>query len=59
MDKKLKNCFVCNDYLGPFRNSLKTKMELSGKSIYKVLGKFFNELFKKVKSCQKTLLDFD
>lgn len=34
-----ENCFVCNDYMGPFRNQLTSSTDLSETPIYTLLGK--------------------
>lgn len=33
------NCFVCNDYMGPYRNNLTDTTEFSETTIFSFLGK--------------------
>lgn len=34
-----ENCFVCNKYMGPYRNPIFEKTEFSQKAVYLFIGK--------------------
>lgn len=39
------NCFVCNDYMGPYRNNLTDTTEFSETPIFSFLGKKMSKNF--------------
>lgn len=36
-----KNCFICSEYLGAFKNSLSTEIENSGRKVCELIGTKF------------------
>lgn len=44
--KERENCFICDNYLGPFRNALNSTLDDSDKTISEVVGEFTLKLLK-------------